>query len=211
MRLQQEKLKSVEFRKLSIKLTFSKLPQFFGCKDARRGDNVVTDDAVVRVVRETCNDVDGDDDAGGGWKKFGDDDDGCKKWDDDIDDDGGGSDHIDISYGDHHSAVGFYVFLNADSLFWSEKEKQQRLVGFGIRGLSSLGGIVIRVWEPPGVWETHQALDVVWDGCWERRPVLMAVSESPGMTNHQVRAMNEPPNGFDTKWPSDRPGRWLDW
>ena len=167
-------------------LTFSKLPQFFGCKDARRGDNVVTDDAVVRVVRETCNDVDGDDD-------------------------GGGSDHIDISYGDHHSAVGLYVFLNADSLFWSEKEKQQRLVGFGIRGLSSLGGIVIRVWEPPGVWETHQALDVVWDGCWERRPVLMAVSESPGMTNHQVRAMNEPPNGFDTKWPSDRPGRWLDW
>ena len=54
MRLQQEKLKSVEFRKLSIKLTFSKLPQFFGCKDARRGDNVVTDDAIVWVVREPC-------------------------------------------------------------------------------------------------------------------------------------------------------------
>ena len=105
----------LEFRKLSIKLTFSKLPQFFGCKDARRGDNVVTDDAVVRVVRETCNDVDGDDDGGGGGcKKFGDDggDD-----DDGGDGDGGGSDHIDISYGDHHSAVEFYVFLNADSLF----------------------------------------------------------------------------------------------
>ena len=110
-------MKSVEFRKLSIKLTFSKLPQFFGCKDARRGDNVVTDDAVVRVVRETCND--GDDDGGGGGccKKFGDDGDGCKKWDDDSDVDGDGSDHIDISYGDRHSAVGFYVFLNADSLF----------------------------------------------------------------------------------------------
>ena len=54
----------LEFRKLSIRLTFSKLPQFFGCKDARSGDNVVTDDAVVRVVRETCNEVDGDDDGG---------------------------------------------------------------------------------------------------------------------------------------------------
>ena len=120
LRLQQEKLKSVEFRKLSIRLTFSKLPQFFGCKDARRGDNVVTDDAVVRVVRETCNDVEGDD-GGVGCKKFGDDGgddvDGCKKWNDDSDDVGGGSDHIDISYGDHHSAVEFYVFLNADSLF----------------------------------------------------------------------------------------------
>ena len=124
-------MKSVEFRKLSIRLTFSKLPQFFGCKDARRGDNVVTDDAVVRVVRETCNNVDGDD-GGGGCKKFdddcggccqkfgddgGDDDHGSKKWNDDSDDDGGGSDHIDISYCDHHSAVEFYVFLNADSLF----------------------------------------------------------------------------------------------
>ena len=77
-------LKPVEFRKLSIKLTFSKLPQFFGCKDARRGDNVVTDDAVVRVVRETCNDVDGDDDDDG-CKKFGDD-----GGDDDNDDDDGG-------------------------------------------------------------------------------------------------------------------------
>ena len=80
LRLQQEKLK-LEFRKLSIKLTFSKLPQFFGCKDARRGDNVVTDDAVVRVVRETCKDVDGDDDDDG-CKRFGDDggdaDDDCK-------------------------------------------------------------------------------------------------------------------------------------
>ena len=106
----------LEFRKLSIKLTFSKLPQFFGCKDARRGDNVVTDDAVVRVVRETCKDVDGDDD-GGGCKKFGDDggddNDGCKKWNGDSDDDGGG----DISHGDHHSAVGLYMFWKADSLF----------------------------------------------------------------------------------------------
>ena len=74
-------MKSVEFRKLSIRLTFSKLPQFFGCKDARRGDNVVTDDAVVRVVRETCKDVDGDDD-----------DDGCKKFGDDGGDDDGGDD-----------------------------------------------------------------------------------------------------------------------
>ena len=52
MRLQQEKLK-LEFRKLSIRLTFSKLPQFFGCKDAGRGDDVVADHPVVRVVWET--------------------------------------------------------------------------------------------------------------------------------------------------------------
>ena len=37
-------------------LTFGKLPQFFGCKDAGRGDHVVADDSVVRVVRETCRD-----------------------------------------------------------------------------------------------------------------------------------------------------------
>ncbi|MFN9899677.1 MAG: hypothetical protein ACK55Z_12990 [bacterium] len=37
-----------------LPLTFGKFPELFGRKDARGGDDVIADDAVVRVVRVPC-------------------------------------------------------------------------------------------------------------------------------------------------------------
>ena len=87
--------------------------------------------------------------------------------------------------------------------FWYSWKSNSVWVGIGIPGPGSLGLLVIRVW----VWEPQEAQDVVADGgdnCHRWMPLLMALSVSPGMTNHKVLSMNEAPNGFDTndQWPA---------